>query len=78
MEFSGHVVEGVAWSFIFPVGIWLLWKDKIALIFQQKTDLPGNLFFHIVSYARHIIEATASLNPIAHKVYKKEELVGVV
>ncbi|KAJ1419035.1 ribonuclease H [Sesbania bispinosa] len=71
LEFSGNVLAGVAWSFLFPVGIWLIWKDKNSLVFQQKTDLPGNLFFHIVSYAKRIIEVVYAPKPIAQRIFRK-------
>ncbi|KAJ1420415.1 Reverse transcriptase zinc-binding domain [Sesbania bispinosa] len=45
LGFSNHNVAGVAWSFIFPIGIWSLWKDRNSLVFKQRSDLPGNLFF---------------------------------
>ncbi|KAJ1440340.1 Ribonuclease H domain [Sesbania bispinosa] len=76
LEISNHKAAGVAWSFIFPIGIWSLWKDRNSLVFKQKIELPGNLFFHIISYTKRVIEVVASPNPIAHRVYKKEELVS--
>ncbi|KAJ1438681.1 ribonuclease H [Sesbania bispinosa] len=76
LEFSGNAVAEVAWSFLFPVGIWLIWKDRNSLVFQQKTDIPGNLFFHIVSYARRIIEVVAAPSPIVQRIFRKEELIG--
>ncbi|KAJ1376792.1 ribonuclease H, partial [Sesbania bispinosa] len=62
---SANSVSGVPWNYIFPITIWLLWKDKNDLIFQYKTNLPGNLFFLIVSYAGRILYSIASPNPIS-------------
>ncbi|KAJ1443251.1 Reverse transcriptase zinc-binding domain [Sesbania bispinosa] len=64
LEFSNHSVAGVNWSFIFLICIWSLSKDRNSLIFKQKTDLPGNLFFHVISYARRTIEAIAGPSPL--------------
>ncbi|KAJ1391223.1 Reverse transcriptase zinc-binding domain [Sesbania bispinosa] len=76
LEFSGNVVAGVAWSFLFPVGIWMLWKDINSLVFKNKTDLLGNLFFHIVSHSKRILEVVAAPKPIAQRIFRKEELIG--
>ncbi|KAJ1410645.1 Ribonuclease H domain [Sesbania bispinosa] len=76
LELSNHSVAGVNWSFIFPICIWSLWKDRNSLVFKQKTDLPGNLFFHVISYARRTIEVIAGPSPLSQRIFKKEEFVG--
>ncbi|KAJ1390181.1 Ribonuclease H-like superfamily [Sesbania bispinosa] len=76
LELSNHSVAGVNWSFIFPICIWSLWKDRNSPVFKQKTDLPGNLFFHVISYARRTIEVIAGPSPLSQRIFKKEEFVG--
>ncbi|KAJ1394142.1 Ribonuclease H domain [Sesbania bispinosa] len=76
LQFFDHSVAGVSWNFIFPVGLWWIWKDRNSLVFQKKTELPGNLLFHIISFARRIIESIASPHPIAHRVFRNEDQIG--
>ncbi|KAJ1412575.1 Reverse transcriptase zinc-binding domain [Sesbania bispinosa] len=76
MAKSPFSVDGTPWNFIFPVSIWRLWKDRNDLVFNKRSDLPGNLYFQIVSYARQIINSIVSPCPISQRLYKNEELIG--
>ncbi|KAJ1375402.1 Reverse transcriptase zinc-binding domain [Sesbania bispinosa] len=69
-------VAGTPWSFIFPVAVWLIWKDRNNLIFNSKTDLPSNLFFRIISHARRIISTIASPCPISQRIFKNKVLIS--
>ncbi|KAJ1410084.1 hypothetical protein SESBI_22321 [Sesbania bispinosa] len=54
-------VVGTPWSYIFHGACGMLWKDRMISSSTSRTDLPGNLIFHIMSYARRIISSIAAL-----------------
>ncbi|KAJ1378317.1 Ribonuclease H-like superfamily [Sesbania bispinosa] len=75
LDFSFSATD-TPWSFVYPTAVWLIWKDRNDLIFNKKTELPGNLFFHIISYARRVISSIAAPWPISQRIYKNEILVN--
>ncbi|KAJ1442465.1 ribonuclease H [Sesbania bispinosa] len=67
---------GTPWNFVFPVAAWLIWKDINDLIFNSKSQLPGNLYFYIISFARRVISSIAAPWPISQRIYKNEVLIN--
>ncbi|KAJ1384664.1 hypothetical protein SESBI_42339 [Sesbania bispinosa] len=61
-ELWESIIDPKEWHSFFSLGL-SQWLHRNQFIFQHKSELPGNLYFSIIQYARRIVTAAASPGP---------------